>query len=156
MSHSVQVFGLTHYQTTDFWLVQIETVCRQQFLFDENTRKFSKRVENTVVKGEIAHYEQFLLFPQCFQKACFPGESQGVIVWEWVKCCYWILFLVFQNFLLPDIICNPWSHKPNLKQLWERSLWKHWEKGRQEGHDGPEIAHLSLLTKHAPSSFPVT
>ena len=29
-------------------------------------------------------------------------------------------------------------------------------KMRQEGHDGPEIAHLSLLTKHAPSSFPVT
>ena len=29
-------------------------------------------------------------------------------------------------------------------------------KSRQEGHDGPEIAHLSLLTKHAPSSFPVT
>ena len=35
-------------------------------------------------KGEIARYEQFLLFPQCFQKACFPGESKGVIVWEWV------------------------------------------------------------------------
>ena len=28
---------------------------------------------------------QFLLFPQCFQKACFPGASKGVIVWEWVK-----------------------------------------------------------------------
>ena len=28
--------------------------------------------------------------------------------------------------------------------------------GKQEGHDGPEIAHLSLLTKHTPSSFPVT
>ena len=27
-------------------------------------------VENTVGKGEIARYEQFLLFPQCFQKAC--------------------------------------------------------------------------------------
>ena len=26
--------------------------------------------ENTVGKGEIAHYEQFLLFPQCFQKTC--------------------------------------------------------------------------------------
>ena len=25
-------------------------------------------VENTVRKGEIARYEQFLLFPQCFQK----------------------------------------------------------------------------------------
>ena len=36
-------------------------------------------------KGEIARYEQFLLSPQCFQKACFPGASKGVIVWEWVK-----------------------------------------------------------------------
>ena len=34
-------------------------------------------------KEEIARYEQFLLFPQCFQKACFPGASKGVIVWEW-------------------------------------------------------------------------
>ena len=55
------------------------------FEFDENVRKFSKRVENTVSKGEIARYEQFLLFPQCFQKACFPGASKGVIVLEWVK-----------------------------------------------------------------------
>ena len=31
-------------------------------------RKFSKRLENTVEKGEIARYEQFLHFPQCFQK----------------------------------------------------------------------------------------
>ena len=36
-------------------------------------------------KGEIAPYKQFLLFPQCFQKACFPGVSKGVIVWEWVN-----------------------------------------------------------------------
>ena len=36
-------------------------------------------------KREIARYEQFLLFPQCFQKACFPGASKGVFVWEWVK-----------------------------------------------------------------------
>ena len=28
---------------------------------------FSKKVENTVRKGEIARNEQFLLFPQCFQ-----------------------------------------------------------------------------------------
>ena len=55
------------------------------FEFDENSRKFSEGVENTVGKGEIAHYEQFLLFPQCFQKACFPGASKGAIVWEWVK-----------------------------------------------------------------------
>ena len=34
----------------------------------ENTRKFFKRVENTVGKGEIARVEEFLLFPQCFLK----------------------------------------------------------------------------------------
>ena len=45
----------------------------------------SKRVENTVGKGEVARYEQFLIFPQCFHKACFPGVSKGVIVWEWVN-----------------------------------------------------------------------
>ena len=55
------------------------------FIFDENGRKLSKQVENTVGKGEIARYEQFLLFPQCFQKACFPEASKGVIVWEWVN-----------------------------------------------------------------------
>ena len=43
------------------------------------------RAENIVGKGEIARYEQFLLFPQCFQKAYFPEASKGVIVWEWVK-----------------------------------------------------------------------
>ena len=42
------------------------------FQFDENSRKFSKWVENTVDKGEIARYEQFLLFPQCFSKGLFP------------------------------------------------------------------------------------
>ena len=36
------------------------------FKFDENGRKLSKRVENTLGKGEIAHYEQFLHFRQCF------------------------------------------------------------------------------------------
>ena len=57
------------------------------FKFDENSRKFSKRIENTLDKGEISRYEQFLLCPQCFQKACFPGTSKGVIVWEWVNNC---------------------------------------------------------------------
>ena len=28
--------------------------------------ELSKRLENTVGKGEIAHYEQFLLFPTVF------------------------------------------------------------------------------------------
>ena len=36
------------------------------FKFDINGRQFSKQVENTVRKGKIAHYEQFLLYPKCF------------------------------------------------------------------------------------------
>ena len=32
--------------------------------------EFSKGVENTVGKGEIACNEQFLIYPQCFQKTC--------------------------------------------------------------------------------------
>ena len=40
------------------------------FKFGENSRKFSKQVENTVEKGEISLYNQFLLFPKLFQKTC--------------------------------------------------------------------------------------
>ena len=69
----------------NFKLVQIQQFADDNFKFDENIRKFPKQVENTVGKEEIARYKQFLLFPQCFQKACFPGVSKGVIVWEWVK-----------------------------------------------------------------------
>ena len=34
------------------------------------TESSQKRVENSVGKGEITIYEQFLLFPQSLQKAC--------------------------------------------------------------------------------------
>ena len=64
---------------------KLKELAEDNFKFVENDRKLSKRLENTVGKGEIACYEQFLPFPQCFQKACFPGVSKGVIVWEWVK-----------------------------------------------------------------------
>ena len=36
--------------------------------FDENGRKFSKRVENTVGKGEIARYEQFSFSHSVFKR----------------------------------------------------------------------------------------
>ena len=55
------------------------------FKFDENGRKFSKQVENTVGKGGIARYEQFLLFPQCFQKTCTADTLKPGLVWERVK-----------------------------------------------------------------------
>ena len=42
----------------------------------------TKRAENTVGKGEIAHDEQFLLFPQCFLKICTADMSKQRLVWE--------------------------------------------------------------------------
>ena len=52
-------------QISDF--SKLKGFADENFKFDENGRKFSKRIENTVGKGEIARCEQFLLFPQCLQ-----------------------------------------------------------------------------------------
>ena len=60
----------------------LEQSADDNFKFDKNSKKSSRWVENTMGKGEIAGYEQFLLFPPCFQKACFLGASKGVIVWN--------------------------------------------------------------------------
>ena len=66
----------------------MEEFADHNFKSDERGRKLVKQVENTVGKGEITRYEQFLLFPQCFQKASFPGSSKDVIVWDRVKGGY--------------------------------------------------------------------
>ena len=49
---------------------KLKEFAANNFKVDENGRKFSKWIENTVGKGEIDCYEQFLLFPDCFQKTC--------------------------------------------------------------------------------------
>ena len=69
MKHN-NLFVLTLSQTTNFRVFQMKQFTDDNFEFDENGSKFSKRVENTVEKGEIARFEQFLLFPQLFQKTC--------------------------------------------------------------------------------------
>ena len=72
-------------QDDKFWtLSKLKGFADDNFKFDENGRKLSKRVENNVGKEEIARYEQFLIFLRCFRKVCFPEASKGVIVWEWV------------------------------------------------------------------------
>ena len=38
--------------------------------------QLSDQVENIGEKGEIARYEQFLLFPQCFQKLSSVDASK--------------------------------------------------------------------------------
>ena len=80
---SLKQFYITRRQILDS--SKLKEFADDNFKFDENGRKISKWIENTVGKGEIARYEQFLLFPQCFQKACFSGVSKRVNVLEWVK-----------------------------------------------------------------------
>ena len=77
--------SLTHYRR------QILDSSKLKEIADDNfkRRKWKKAIQtgrkHCGGKGEIIRYEQFLLFLQCFQNACFPGVSKGVIVWEWVK-----------------------------------------------------------------------
>ena len=49
---------------------ELKEFADDNFKFDENGKKFSKWVETTVGKDEIARYEQFILFTQCFRKTC--------------------------------------------------------------------------------------
>ena len=71
MSAEYLHWPLTIFQMTNFRPSQ---TADSNFEFDENGRNFQKRVENTLKKGEISHYEQFLLFPQSFQKTC-PADT---------------------------------------------------------------------------------
>ena len=59
---------LTLSQMTNFRLFQAETVCRRQFLIQQKWKKVPQMDRKHWEKGEIARYEQFLLFPQSFQK----------------------------------------------------------------------------------------
>ena len=73
---------LTLSQTTNF---RLKEFADDNFQFNENGREFSKLVENTVGKGDIACHKQSLLFPQCFQKICTADMKKPGLVWERVK-----------------------------------------------------------------------
>ena len=51
----------------DYWTQNNQPFPKQALVF---TCLQYKPLENTVRKGEIARYEQFLLFPQCFLLVC--------------------------------------------------------------------------------------
>ena len=61
---------------------KLKEFANDNFKFHENGKNFSIRVENTVEKGEIAHNDRFLLFPQCFQKSC---ERSLLKTWQEMK-----------------------------------------------------------------------
>ena len=58
---------------------KLKDTADNDFKFEENGGKCSSRVENSVGKGEIAQYDQFLLFPQCFQKTCIANMANKAL-----------------------------------------------------------------------------
>ena len=67
---------LTLHLICQFWAFPIQQqVENMMSKIWTNAVQLSDRVEN-VGKGEIARYELFLLFPQCFQKRSFNDSSK--------------------------------------------------------------------------------
>ena len=60
------------------------------FRFNENGRNFFKWVENTVGKGEIACYEQFLFFPQCFQRRVLQTHKKQGLFGKGLRGLVWL------------------------------------------------------------------
>ena len=54
------------FRNDKFWTVQNSHSLHTSISVDGNDRKLYKSIESTVGKGEIACYEQFLLFSQSF------------------------------------------------------------------------------------------
>ena len=57
---------LNPFPNEKFYSSKLKAIADDNFDFDQNDVKVSERIENAVGKGEIACYEQFLLFPQYF------------------------------------------------------------------------------------------
>ena len=70
LTSNTLAFFLTLSKTKILDSSKLKDFAEDNFKVDENGGKFSKWIGNTVGKGEIARYEQFLHFPQCFQKTC--------------------------------------------------------------------------------------
>ena len=64
-----------------------------------------KTLENILGKGEIARYEQFLLFPKCFLKSSATKCSNVVIDWERVKSglqgCHNLILICLSIYYMP-------------------------------------------------------
>ena len=57
-----------------------------KFKLDKNGRKFPERVKNTVGKGEIAHYEQFLIFfHSVFKRLVLQTRKHQGLFGKWLR-----------------------------------------------------------------------
>ena len=62
-------------QNEYLWSKGLKTLQTTVFKLMKMVESYQKAEENTVGKEEIARYEQFLFFPQCFQKTCSADEG---------------------------------------------------------------------------------
>ena len=77
MTHILRDFN---WQILD--LSKLKEFADNNFKFDENGGKFSKREGNIVGEVEIARYEQFFLFLWYFQKTCTTDTlKEGLRLW---------------------------------------------------------------------------
>ena len=92
------------------------------FKLDENGRKFSKQVENTVGKGEIARYEQFLL-PQCYQKVTLCGNGVNLTL---IQAHFSFFFPCFQGVLLlkPEVVPDGQEGNQKIMRLWIHEVYR--------------------------------
>ena len=75
---------------TNFRLFLPERNCRSMTIFNliKMAENSPKRIENTEGKGEIARYEQFLLFRLCFRKTWTADSARYMkqgFFWERVN-----------------------------------------------------------------------
>ena len=71
--------GLTLSQLQILDSAKLKQFLDDNFTFDENGRKFTKWIENTVEKGEIACYEQFSFSHNVFKKLVLEThKNQGL------------------------------------------------------------------------------
>ena len=70
----VQLAIINPFPNNKFWTLPNSQSLQTTIFNLMKMAKFFKWVENTVGKGEIARFEQFLLYPQCFQKT-YPADT---------------------------------------------------------------------------------
>ena len=99
------------------------------FKLVENGRKLSKTVENSVGKGEIARYELFLLFPQCFQRLVLQTRENQGLFWERVNKLNALAhsqihhFEIFPNLKKLQMITEMWPLEDFKIQIANKTLW---------------------------------
>ena len=68
----VQLVAISNYLSPND---KFQALPKSKFKLMKMAESSPKPIEDTVGKGEIALYEQFLLFPQCFQKISLQSRK---------------------------------------------------------------------------------